>query len=160
MKKFSIVLILAVMISMLTGCSSSNLDELMGDPETREIKSCILDSSVEHRAGGSFVLGVGTYTSSSSINTKYYIYIKGIEGYRLQEIDANNLEIVETDEIQPCIKGYFTDSGKVYNSAYDIDLYYQGGYNSSDFEKFIDYTIYVPVGTIKEQYSTDVLQTN
>lgn len=160
MKKISIILALMLIIGTLTGCGGPTPEEMMGDPETREIKSCILDSSIETRAGGAFVLGVGTYTSSSSINTEYYVYVKGAEGYRLQEIDSNNLEIVETDDIKPCIKGYFSDEGKIYKSAYDIDEYYESSYSSSKFKKFLNYTIYVPTGTIKEQYSTDILQSN
>lgn len=157
MKKFTIILGLLLTV-LLTGCGSGlpTPQELMGDPETRSIKSCVLNSNEESHAHGQFILGVGIHNSSSSIETKYYIYVKGVEGYRLQEIDADNLEIVETDEIEPCIKGWFSDDGKVYQNVYEIDEYDISDYYKSDFEEFLNYTIYVPVGTIKEQFSTDL----
>lgn len=153
-----ILILICCMIMFLTGCGNSTPDERMGEPETREIKSCILDSEVLNKAHGSFVLGVGTYSSSSSISTKYYIYIKGNEGFRLQEIYSDNLEIVETNDIDPCIKGYFSENGKVYHNELDIDCYDAFSDNISDFEKFCEYIIYVPIGTIKEKYSSDIME--
>ena len=69
--------------------------------------------------------------------TKYYIFIKGAEGYRLQELNSNYVELVETNTIEPCIEGYFSSMGEVYTATY--------------------YTIYVPVGTITEEYSAELM---
>ena len=49
---------------------------------------------------------------------------------------TERIELVETKDINPCIKGRFFDDGKV--SVYE------------------NYIVYVPVGTIKEAYSANL----
>lgn len=126
-----IIMIMLVIFSVtLTGCTP--------DPvEIRPIKSCVLYEEKDSNSEGVFILGFATFSSSSHMITKYYLYIKGIEGYRLQEIDSSDVELVETNDIEPCIKGYFTYNGEV---------------SSIDY-----YTIYVPIGTITEEYSAELM---
>ena len=103
---------------------------------TRDVKSCILEENEHSYSSGTFVLGFGVYGSGSSIETEYYMYIKGNEGFRLQKINSDYLEIVETDDVEPCIKGDFYSDGKV--------------------EQGNNYIIYLPVGTIKEEYKVNL----
>lgn len=136
MKK--IILLFFSCLFILTGCSRES--------ETREIKSIVLKQENEKSASGSFLLLYGNYKSDEEIKTKYYLYIKGIEGFRLQTIDSDYLEIVETNDIEPCIKGVFNIYGKVYN-RYNVP-------SGADAE----YTVYVPVGTIIEEYKVDLTE--
>ena len=70
----SFVLLTLICLSFV-GCAKSK--NPYTTIEEKPIKSCILDSSKSQTANGSFVLGVGSYKSSSSINVTYYIYMKG-----------------------------------------------------------------------------------
>lgn len=135
MKK--LILLFFSCLFILTGCSRES--------ETREIKSIVLKQENEKSASGSFLL-YGDYKSDEEIKTKYYLYIKGKEGFRLQTIDSDYLEIVETNDIEPCIKGVFNIYGKVYN-RYNV-------LSEADAE----YTVYVPVGTIIEEYKVDLTE--
>ena len=132
MKKITlIIMILLIIFSItLTGCDIPPL-------ETRPIKSCFLYGERESNSGGEFILGFATYESSNKMTTKYYLYVKGVEGYRLQEIDSSYVELVETNDNEPSIKGVFTENGEVCTYTY--------------------YTIYVPVGTITEEYSAELM---
>lgn len=60
----------------------------------------------------------------------------GEEGYKLTELDSSQVEIVETDEIKPCAK----------------ITYYQDEYNT----KYNDYVLYVPTGTITQEYKVTI----
>lgn len=120
------MIILSLSMLFLTSCD-------MPPPETKSIRSLKLTSIESVEQKGTFILGVGTYQAKSTIETKYYLYVLKDEGYILTEIDSNRLEIVETDEIEPCIKGQFQANGKL-NATWDC-------------------TVYVPVGTIFEEYS-------
>lgn len=126
MRKSIVAIILSMTVIFLTSCD-------MPPPETKSIRSLKLTSIESVEQKGTFILGVGTYQAKSTIETKYYLYVLKDEGYMLTEIDSNRLEIVETDEIEPCIKGQFQANGKL-NSTWDC-------------------TAYVPVGTVFEEYS-------
>ena len=131
MKKIlALILLLVVCVSMIA-CTEYKTG-------TREIKGLKLSENMTTDSSGVFFLGVGVYESDSEINTDYYTYIKGVEGFRLQVIKSDYLEIVETNDIKPCIKGTF---------HYDGSIIY--GYN---------YIIYVPEGTIYEEYSADLVK--
>lgn len=121
--------------------------------ESREIKSCILNSEVEEKANGCFVLGVGDFNYKTNSNPYYYIYIKGVKGFRLQKIKAEHLEIVLTDEKTPCIEGVFTDRGYIYDNVREAK---NDNFSSKNAELAIEYVIYVPENTIKEYYSIDL----
>lgn len=126
-----IIMILLIIFSItLTGCDIPPL-------ETRPIKSCVLSGNTQTASSGMFVLGFATFESSDEMTTKYYLFVKGIEGYRLQEIDSSYVELVETNDNEPSIKGVFTENGEVCTYTY--------------------YTIYVPVGTITEEYSAGLM---
>lgn len=104
--------------------------------ECQEIKSFALHSETSSSTSGAFYLGCGYVTSSGSIELKYYFYKKGQVGYVLCSISASRVELVETDEKPPGIEGIFTDSG--------------------DIKLFEDYIIYVPTGTIFEEYKVEL----
>ena len=140
MKKSLLFILISFICLNLIGCTQETEDEYQ--VEEKPIKSCILYSNEQASSYGSFVLGVGSYYSSSSIQFKYYIYMKGLEGFVLQDLDAENVEIVETNEKSPCIKGIFDSAGRIYKWEYE-----------KDFDKYV---IYVPVGYIKEDYSNEL----
>lgn len=117
------------LIFVATGCMESEI-------ETRSIKGLQLESNATTKSSGAFILGVGVYNSDENIKTYYYTYIMGKEGYRLQELDSCRVEIVETNDIQPSIKGVFSFSGRI--------------------NEFENYVVYVPVGTIFEEYSARI----
>jgi len=131
MKRILSLLVIIFMMLNLTACT--DLKE-----STNPIKSCVLITNNETREKGTFILGCATFSSENQMTTRFYMYIKGKEGYTLRSIDSSNLEIVETNEIEPCIKGDFYVSDPSYISEYE------------------DYTIYVPVGTIEETYSGNI----
>lgn len=155
-KLLSIILTICLFSVFLTGCAQQTLTDVMGEPEIRPIKSCILSSEVETSSGGAFILGVATYHSNSETCVDYYVYIKGNEGYRLQKINFNNIEIVETDEIEPSIKGYFSNEGKIYQSVYDIESYDGLTSSYSLYKTCLNYVLYVPTGTVKTEFDVDV----
>ena len=128
MKKNIISLMIIAIVVILSGCSEK--------VEYRDIKSCVLSTNQSSEASGAFILGCGVFSTKENITTKYYMYIKGTEGFKLQEIDSQYLEIVETDEKQPQIKGSFSDGGTV--------------------KDYTDYVVYVPLGTITQEYKTDI----
>jgi hypothetical protein len=105
--------------------------------ELHDMQSLLLKNNKDNYAFGAFVLGMGVYSSGSSTKVSYYAYIRGTEGFRLQEVDSNYVEIVETNEIGPSIKGAFNEYG-------EIDGFYS------------DYVMYVPIGTIYQEYSADI----
>lgn len=131
MKKFLSLILLCVVCISVGGCG-------IQPTEIREIKGLKLSENMTTDGNGVFFLGVGIYESGSEINTDYYTYIKGVEGFRLQVIKSDFLEIVETNDVKPCIKGIFD---------YDGSISY--GYN---------YIIYVPEGTIYEEYNADLVK--
>jgi len=132
MKKIISIILLINIIVSLTGCG--------GKVETRNIKSCVLDKQTTNSSSGTFILGMGVFSSDTDITTKYYMYIKSDEGYRLQEIDSEYLQIVETDKRTPSIKGYFSSDDGVSGG-----IIYGG-----------QYTVYVPTGTITQEYKTKI----
>ena len=104
--------------------------------ECHEIKSFSLYSNSSSSTFGSFSLGCGYVVSTSGSKLEYYFYKKGQVGYVLCSIDAKRVEIVETDDKPPCIEGSFYDNGGLkWNETY---------------------IIYVPVGTIYEEYKVQL----
>ena len=151
MKKGLLFVLLTLICLSFVGCAKSKSKNPYTTIEEKPIKSCILDSSKSQTANGSFVLGIGSYKSSSSINVTYYIYMKGNEGYVLQDLDSNNVEIVETNDKKPCIKGVFDKFGRIYKGEYVHD-----GFAEVRYDGINKYVIYVPEGYIKEDYSNDL----
>ena len=91
---------------------------------TKPIKSLQIDK--EHDKPGIFTLGIDqNYTT-------YYVNIKGEKGYILTPLDSESVELVETDEKDPCIE--ITTNVLMSNT----------------------YTIYVPVGTINQTYNATI----
>ena len=147
MKRSFLFIFISLICLNLIGCAQETEDKDKYQVEEKPIKSCILYSTKQESSNGSFVLGVGSYYSDSSSQIKYYIYMKGLEGFVLQDLDAENVEIVETNEKSPCIKGIFDSSGRIYQSEYV-------GYERH--EGLDKYVIYVPEGYIKEDYSNNL----
>lgn len=146
MKKSLLFILISFICINLIGCTQET--EVKPQVEEKPIKSCILYTSEQESSYGSFVLGVGSYYSSSSIQFNYYIYMQGLEGFVLQDLDAENVEIVETNEKSPCIKGFFDSSGRIFKCDYEIGF--------EDVEGLNKYVIYVPEGYIKEDYSNNL----
>ncbi len=131
-------LILIIVVSFII-LSFGNVKKDENEPipiECQEIKSFALHSETATSASGAFYLGCGYVTSSGSTELKYYFYKKGQVGYVLCSISASRVELVETDEKPPGIEGIFTDSG--------------------DIKLFENYVIYVPTGTIFEEYKVEL----
>ena len=82
---------------------------------------------------GSFVLGFGSVNSTQH----YFYYKQHKEGYKLDNIDCDDVYIVETDNKRPQI-------------AYDAKVYKDKSYGSSEI--YDSMKIYVPVGTIKKEF--------
>lgn len=134
MKKLLSLLLILILVMSLTGCG---MDIASENPlEYRSIKSCALKTEESEQSSGKFVIFYANMQSKEIITTDYYMYIKGIEGHRLQKINSECLEIVETNEVEPQVKGHFYKDGKV-----------------SEWESYI---AYVPVGTITQEYSAKV----
>lgn len=147
-----IMLIVFVLIMFFCFILSKITKQETQNTETREIKSCILNSKIEEETNESFVLGVdGDFRTNTNIN--YYIYIKGSEGFRLQKINAEHVELVFTNKIEPCIKGVFKDNGSIYSSI--IDTLDEGTSNEMA-DSVIEYILYVPENTIQKSYSIDL----
>ena len=145
MKKILIIAFIIILLTMISyGCVSEQ------EPEIRPIKSCQLINVQQQSTSGNFILFVGTYSSDIISEIRYYMYIKGNEGYRLQYIPSDNLEIVETNEIEPCIKGVFNSDGKI------------NEYTTDDGQTFCwnDYIVYVPIGTIYQEYNISLNNIN
>lgn len=132
MKKLLSVLLIVILMLSITGCDCPSENPI----ECRSIKSCALRTEMTEQSSGKFVILYASIQSEETVTTDYYLYIMGIEGYRLQKINSTDLEIVETDTLEPQIKGRFYSNGKV-----------------GDVQ---DYIAYVPVGTITQEYSTKV----
>lgn len=130
MKLFKTLLLAIVVAFTITGCDYTE--------ETRPIKSIYLKQSTETHSRGSMFLMFGTYRSDEEVKTRYYLYVKGVEGYRLQQVDADKLEIVETNDVEPCIKGYFRVDGSI-----------------NDIQ---DYIVYIPEDSIVEEYKVSLVQ--
>ena len=106
------------------------------DVECQDIKSFSLHGNPTSNTVGSFSLGCGYVVSNSSTKLEYYFYKMGQVGYVLCSIDAKRVEIVETDDKSPCIEGFFDDNGGL--------------------KPYETYIIYVPVGTIFEEYKVEL----
>lgn len=132
-KKIYILLVLVLTCSLLFGCKPQV-------EEIREIKSLVLTTETTITQKGAFIIAVGTFSSEEEINKYYYLFIKGQEGFRLQKISSNNIEIVETDDVSPQIKGYF---------------YYNG-----EIKDWTNYIVYVPIGTIFVNYDVNMFSEN
>ena len=104
--------------------------------ECQDIKSFSLHGNSTSSTFGSFSLGCGYVVSNSSTKLEYYFYKMGQVGYVLCSIDAKRVEIVETDDKPPCIEGFFDDKGGL--------------------KPYETYIIYVPVGTIFEEYKVEL----
>lgn len=135
-KKFFTIVIITLML-VLTGCDAGQVTNYGTEIETKEIKSIYLRQENETSASGVAFIMFGNYSKNQKINTKYYLYIKGEYGYKLQEIDADKLEIVETDEIEPCIKG---------------DFWY------GDIDERYTYIAYIPTNSIIEEYDVNLVE--
>lgn len=132
---FLVLIIVASLFILAFGYTKKGENESI-PVECQEIKSFALHSETSTSASGAFYLGCGYVTSSGSTDLKYYFYKKGQVGYVLCSISASRVELVETDEKPPGIEGIFTDSG--------------------DIKMFDDYVIYVPTGTIFEEYKVEL----
>lgn len=127
--KFLKLFVILLICSMLFGCSQS-------PPENREIKGFVLKTETIMEQTGTFVIAVGHIATEEKTEKYYYLFVKGQEGFRLNKINSDNLEIVETDDASPYIKGVF---------------YYDGKIN-----KYGDYIVYVPTGTIFVDYDVNI----
>lgn len=119
--------------------------------ERKSIQSCVLESSKNLDVSGSFILGIGSVGGSTYNDIKYYFYMKSENGYKLKSIDTNYVEIVETNNIEPCIEGYFTEYGDFYNELMCI------GANEKYTKKVTSYTLYVPEGTLKQSFDINLV---
>lgn len=123
----------------------------MGNVQERKICGCVVNSNSEKRASGVFILGTGIISSGSSMNVKYYFYMQGEKGFSLEELDANDVEIIETDEVPPHIEGHFNEYGDLYKS---MDMTF---FSSEEYKyEMTHYDIYIPVGYITEEYKMDL----
>ena len=135
LKKWSISLFylaLGIFLSITLAEKVNEVKEESFVVEYQEIKSFSLGSETTFFGPGSFVLGCGYSVSGSCTELKYYFYKKGQVGYILCSIGVDRVEIVETNDKPPGIEGVFNDNGS--------------------FKLLEDYIIYVPVGTIYEEY--------
>lgn len=132
---FLIGIIAVISLFFAFGCVAENDSESI-PVECQEIKSFALHSEISTSTSGAFYLGCGYVASGGSTEMKYYFYKKGQVGYVLCSISASRVELVETDEKPPGIEGIFTDSG--------------------DIKVFENYVIYVPTGTIFEEYKVEL----
>ena len=114
----TLVVMVATALSIPTFTSIKAVEEEV----VYEIYSMRVDSGVS----GSFVLGAGSFESK----LHYYVLIDGDYGYQIEKINAEDLYIIETDDISP---RYTTEK-----KAWEFN--------------FIN-RLYVPLGTITVNYS-------
>ena len=110
----------------------------------------IFSIGLHDNIGGHFALGCGT------VETKpvYYYYKRNNKGYVLDRINADNCTIVETDSIKPSIKHV------KYKKEGDAGWYKRAVFGKneafwrpcSDKEETAEYIIYIPVGSIMQNY--------
>lgn len=114
----TLAVIFATVLSIPAFCSIKAVEEKV----VYEIYSMRADSGVS----GRFVLGTGSFESK----LHYYVLIDGDYGYEIEKINAEDLYIIETDEISP----RYTKEKKAWEFNYINRLY-------------------VPLGTITVNYS-------
>lgn len=132
---FLVIILFSLVMSLLIVIAFTKYQSPKPTETIKPIKSLVLNIDEQSYTSGSFILGFGSIQSATSIETKYYIYIMGDEGYKLTEIDSSHLEIVETDDVKPCIK--------IIDDGYGNRYYY-------------DYVVYVPLGTITQEYKATI----
>lgn len=123
--------------------------------QSKNIQSCVLSSDVREHMNGAFILGTGSFQNNQTTEFKYYLYIEGNKGYKLQNIEAKFVELVPTDEIYPHIEGHFDEYGDVFSFKTAYERKRTGQY-SNYCNEMIRYTIYVPTNYITEEYQLDI----
>lgn len=139
-----------LLISFSMMVSALEKDTIQLELERKSIQSCVLDTKQNLEVSGDFVLGIGSLNGSTYEDIKYYFYVMGQRGYKLSSVDADYVEIVETNDIEPCIEGYFTEYGEL------CDRISCAGKD----KKMLRYTLYVPEGTLKQSYNLDLVTNN
>lgn len=143
MKKKIIVLVLVVIICafVLTACAKYERQE-------REIKSLTFREENSEYASATFVLGIGSY-SSGSINTQYYVlWIKGDAGFYLAKIEVSTLvEVIETNDVPKIVARF---------NSIDEPTHFKDRASAGAVEGREKIFIYVPIGTIKADFSLTV----
>ena len=113
---------LAIMFATVLSIPAFTSIKAVEEKVVYEIYSMRIDSVVS----GRFVLGAGSFESK----LHYYVLVDGKYGYEIEKINAEDLYIIETDEISP---RYTTEK-----KAWEFN--------------FIN-RLYVPLGTITVNYS-------
>ena len=104
----------------------------------RPIKGVSIDSVIE---GHGFIIGMGGLGRfDSELESYYFIWVQGVKGFSLAKVPADQCSVVETDEVPPYL---------VSNSILAIDKY--GAVDGEDLQH-VQYTMYVPIGTIYTEY--------
>lgn len=126
------------------------IDTNLKNVQSRELKSCVLDSNNYTSINGSFVLGVGSVHSKEVKDIYYYFYMRGQEGFVLRSINSDYVEIIPMDSGEPYIKGHFDKYGDLYEP---IDLF---GYDEEYKYSMTHYKMYIPSDYITETYDLDI----
>ena len=137
------LLVCAVLLSGLIGLVSSIWSEQLPidkcEVETQRYPIVAVQDNMG--ANGSFVLGCG----SNAQNMYYYYMRETPAGFRMENIKADKVYIVETDDIEPCIET-LTSTG--FKNWYDYIL-------NVPWCK-IKTTLYVPTNTVFRDWSIDL----
>jgi len=104
MKKVSIKLLALVLFIMLHSCTFFN-ERPTVDKMYRSLPIASLIMSKEESSSGVFLLGIGTYESSTKV--EYVVYGKFNRGLKRLTFDSENVFIQESDTIPPQIKNYY-----------------------------------------------------
>lgn len=105
----------------------------------REVDVPIYSLQTTQVRSGNFVLGSGQIES----DVIYYVFVKDKSGKKLKGFDAKNTYINETDVSKPYVK-----------CIYEVRCFWDGGVS----ERLKESILYVPVGTIVEDYDTKVVK--
>lgn len=147
-------LLVGIMISMLVIAlfcivAAFNQQEI-GTYEEKQYEITGLENktNTESNINGSFLLGFGYVSGSSSEKMKYYYFRTDENGKKLESIDGTDIYIKETNEESPCL---------VYKYQECVNKGFWKWLFGEEKNKYIDAKILVvPEDTIKIEYNVDI----
>lgn len=124
--------------------------EVVGEEEEIQYNIISLENkdAIKSNIHGSFILGYGGISGSSSSTIKYYFFRSDENGKKLESVDGTDVYIRENNEQEPCyiIKKYIVKNTGIFEWLFGED------------EHKVDGTkiLVVPENTVKIEYNIDI----
>lgn len=140
----------------------SAYDFVEGSPNiktsTIDIASINLNNNTSETLTGSFILGTGSISSESKVESYFYFYVKDQAGrYKLDKLNAEDVLLEETNEVNPSVL-----TSKTYDVVETVPTKFGKllGFRNESREYIDDSltetVIRIPVGSIVQEYNPNL----